>query len=123
MFTICAELPGLRAGTDAALALLVPVEEIEVGNVRLAFDHERIVRDAVERTRSRLEYTALAMVAPSAPLERALARRRRPTWPQAPVMSGPPPDASEVDTAPSAEESDPPPPGEAISPPKKDDKT
>ena len=59
-WAICAELPGLRGGGDAADALLMPVKKIESGSVRLAFDHERIVRDAVERTRSKLEYTALA---------------------------------------------------------------
>lgn len=59
-WAICAALPALRSGGDAAAATLVPVEEIERGAVRLAFDHERIVRDAVERTRSKLEYTALA---------------------------------------------------------------
>ena len=57
---LCAELPALRHGGDAAAAVLTPVEEIERGAVRLAFDHERIVKDAVERTRSKLEYTALA---------------------------------------------------------------
>ena len=57
---ICAELPALRHGGDAAAAALTPVEEIERGAVHLAFDHERIVEDAVERTRSKLEYTALA---------------------------------------------------------------
>ena len=59
-WAICAEPPVLRSGGDAVAAALVPVEEIERGAVRLAFDHERIVRDAVERTRSKLEYTALA---------------------------------------------------------------
>ena len=59
-WAICAELPGLRGGGDAAAAILRPVEEIEWGRVRLAFDHERIVRDAVERARSKLGYTALA---------------------------------------------------------------
>ena len=59
-WAICAELPGLRSGGDATAALLMPVKKIESGSVRLAFDHERIVRDAVERTRSKLEYTALA---------------------------------------------------------------
>ena len=59
-WAICADLPALRAGGDAAAAALTPVAAIEHGDVRLAFDHERIVRDAVERTRSKLEYTALA---------------------------------------------------------------
>ena len=59
-WAICAEVPELRGGGDATAAALTPVEEIERGRVRLAFDHEKIVRDAVERTRSKLEYTALA---------------------------------------------------------------
>ena len=59
-WAVCAELPGLRGGGDAARATLTPVERIKRGSVRLAFDHERIVRDAVERARSKLEYTALA---------------------------------------------------------------
>ena len=59
-WAICADLPTLRGGGDAVAALLMPVKKIESGSVRLAFDHERIVRDAVERTRSKLEYTALA---------------------------------------------------------------
>lgn len=74
-WAICADLPGLQAGGDAAAAMLVPVEEIELGNVRLAFDHERIVRDAVERTRSKLEYTALA--AKFCPPEFTIAQLRR----------------------------------------------
>ena len=59
-WAIAADLPVLRGGGDAAAAALIPVQEIEHGRVLLAFDHERIVRDAVERTRSKLEYTALA---------------------------------------------------------------
>ena len=59
-WAICADLPELRGGGDAVAAALTPVAEIERGRVRLAFDHERIVRDAFERTRSKLEYTALA---------------------------------------------------------------
>ena len=60
-WAICADLPALRGGGDAVAAALMPVEKIERGDVRLAFDHERIVKDAVERTRSRLEHTALAV--------------------------------------------------------------
>ncbi len=50
-WTICAELPAWR-GQDAAAAALKPAEEIERKSVRWAFDHGRIVRDAVERARS-----------------------------------------------------------------------
>ena len=74
-WAICADLPAPRAGGDAAAATLVPVEEIESRNVRLAFDHERVVRDAVERTRSKLEYTALA--AKFCPPEFTIAELRR----------------------------------------------
>ena len=59
-WAIAADLPAPRGGGDALAAVLTPVRDIEGGRVRLAFDHERIVRDAVERTRSKLEYTALA---------------------------------------------------------------
>ena len=59
-WAIAADVPAPRGGGDALAAALMPVRDIEGGRVRLAFDHERIVRDAVERTRSKLEYTALA---------------------------------------------------------------
>ena len=57
---VCGGLPELRHGGDAAGAGVKPVEAIERGAVRLAFDHKLIVRDAVARLRSKLEYTALA---------------------------------------------------------------
>ena len=56
----CAELPSPMGGSDAARAELVPVSEIEDGEIELAFDHGAIVSDALERVRAKLEYTALA---------------------------------------------------------------
>ena len=56
----CAELPSPMGGSDAAQAELVPVSEIEDGEIELAFDHGAIVSDALERVRAKLEYTALA---------------------------------------------------------------
>ena len=57
---ICSELPHPEGGGDAASADLKPVEDIERGVIRLAFDHGQILEDALERMRSKLEYTALA---------------------------------------------------------------
>jgi 8-oxo-dGTP diphosphatase len=48
------------AGTDAAAAALIPVSDALSGKVDLAFDHSRIVRDAVERVRVDLEQTGIA---------------------------------------------------------------
>jgi 8-oxo-dGTP diphosphatase len=48
------------AGTDASHASLVPVSDALSRKVRLAFDHARIVRDAVERVRVDLELTGVA---------------------------------------------------------------
>ena len=57
---ICSELPDPKGGGDAATAELKPIEGIERGAIRLAFDHGQIMEDALERMRSKLEYTALA---------------------------------------------------------------
>ena len=48
------------AGTDAAEAALVPVCDVLNGKIEPAFDHLRIVRDAVERVRVELEVTGIA---------------------------------------------------------------
>jgi 8-oxo-dGTP diphosphatase len=52
------DLPSPTAGSDAAHADWVPVEDALAGG-RLAFDHARILVDGVERARSKLEYTPL----------------------------------------------------------------
>jgi 8-oxo-dGTP diphosphatase len=48
------------AGTDAADASLIPVGEVLNGQVELAFDHLRVVSDAIARVRRDLEVTGLA---------------------------------------------------------------
>jgi 8-oxo-dGTP diphosphatase len=53
-------LPEPLAGTDAARAAWIPVPEILCGRVQLAFDHDEILNDGLERARSKLEHSALA---------------------------------------------------------------
>ena len=50
----------ITAGTDADDASLVLVEDVLAERVELAFDHLRIVRDAIARVRNDLEGTGLA---------------------------------------------------------------
>ena len=54
-----ANLPDPSAGSDAAEAMWVPVDEALAGGESLAFDHEDILRDGVERARAKLEYSGL----------------------------------------------------------------
>ncbi|HWC23853.1 MAG TPA: NUDIX domain-containing protein [Flexivirga sp.] len=55
---LAANLPETVAGTDADVADWVPVDQAV--RRRLAFDHPQILKDAVERARSKLEYSTLA---------------------------------------------------------------
>ena len=54
------DVGAIVAGTDAADAALVPVSDILEERIGLAFDHLRIVRDAVERVRVELEVSGIA---------------------------------------------------------------
>jgi len=67
---IAPDLPEPERGTDAIHAAWVPADRVLEGMLKLAFDHRTIVEDAVERARSKLEYTSLAT---------AFARNRSPS--------------------------------------------
>lgn len=54
------DLPEPRAGTDAIGASWHSVQQLLDSRGSLAFDHETILADGVERARSKLEYTTLA---------------------------------------------------------------
>jgi len=54
------EPPSPMAGTDATQAEWIPVDKAVGRATALAFDHRAILRDGIERARSKLEYTPLA---------------------------------------------------------------
>jgi 8-oxo-dGTP diphosphatase len=58
---LAANLPRPTAGTDAADARFWPIADLtDADRPALAFDHDRILTDAVDRARAKLEYTSLA---------------------------------------------------------------
>lgn len=54
------DLPAPVAGSDAASASWVDATDVLDDSGRLVFDHHRILADAVERARAKLEYSPLA---------------------------------------------------------------
>ena len=54
------DVGAIVAGTDAQHAALVPASDILEERIELAFDHLRIIRDAVERVRVELEVSGIA---------------------------------------------------------------
>jgi 8-oxo-dGTP diphosphatase len=54
------DVGAIVAGTDAADAALVPVSDVLNERIDLAFDHLRIVREALERVRVELEVSGIA---------------------------------------------------------------
>ena len=59
-WAIVPNAPTPKGGTDAAHAEFMPVAELESGRIQLAFDHDRIVADGIEKARARLEHTTIA---------------------------------------------------------------
>ncbi len=54
------DMGAIMAGTDAAAAALIPVTDVLNGRIDLAFDHFRIVHDAIDHVRVELEVTGIA---------------------------------------------------------------
>src|SRR3954454_14017988 len=70
-FAPSSQLP--QAGTDAAGARWWSIDDAT--NMTLAYDHNQILRDGVERARSKLEYTSLAAAFVDEPFTAAELRR------------------------------------------------
>jgi 8-oxo-dGTP diphosphatase len=59
-WAIMRDLPKLSAGTDAVHADLLGIDDVLDHHVELAFDHQRIVADALEALRAEIERTSVA---------------------------------------------------------------
>ena len=66
-WAVVADLPEPEAGGDALYADVLPVEDVLSGRMPLAFDHAKILADALEALRSALEETTLASTFQSGP--------------------------------------------------------
>ena len=58
--SVVRDVGAIVGGSDAAAAALIPVADVLNGKIELAFDHLRIVRDAIERLRVDLEVGGIA---------------------------------------------------------------
>lgn len=56
---VASDIPDPVAGTDAAASRFMVAQPLLERRSRLAFDHGEILREAVERVRAKLEYSAL----------------------------------------------------------------
>lgn len=54
------DLPDPAGGTDAERAFWAPAAHLENRTLGLAFDHQQILADALEKVRRKIEYTAVA---------------------------------------------------------------
>jgi 8-oxo-dGTP diphosphatase len=59
-FAVLREVGGIAPGTDAAAAALIPVSDALDGKIELAFDHAKILGDAVDRVGVDLDLTGIA---------------------------------------------------------------
>ena len=72
---LAATLPDPEAGSDASDARWLPVAELQSHPRKLAFDHDEILADGLERARAKLEYSPLATA--FCPAEFTVAELRR----------------------------------------------